>query len=144
MNTFSKTVFFAGGLSLLAGAAWALPGAASVAPQPPSTAQAGPKSFDDMKATGTARFKALDTDGDDRISRAEFALGSPQLLPGDTRAAGETSKDAPHNAGDRKDSPANFSGGSNSFERFSQLDTDKDGFLSPSELAAPPGQSVNR
>jgi hypothetical protein len=96
------------------------------------------------RVTGEAtRFKALDTDADGRISRAEFTLAPNQPIEEVGSAAGNregikkpwwSRKSASQNASATTDS--NIGTPTNTAEVFEQLDSDKDGFLSRVELAA--------
>lgn len=96
----------------------------------------------DRMSTASTRFKALDTDGDNRISRAEFTLApnlNLQTGSGGADKAGQL--DTGGRASERRtasattDSSLEAGRSPRSYELFNQLDTDKDGFLSRAELA---------
>lgn len=95
----------------------------------------------DRLTTEATRFSALDTDGDNRISRSEFTLASNlQLQTGDAPGvAGETPAEGRQSPGrvaaGTTDSSFTSPRSSSSVELFNQIDTDKDGFLSRAELA---------
>jgi len=88
----------------------------------------------------THRFSNLDKDSDGRISRSEFTLASPQLQNGQTET-GKTEKKHwwNRNSSDKKataTTDSDVTSASSSVETFNQLDTNKDGFLSQTELDA--------
>jgi len=98
----------------------------------------------DRFTTESTRFKALDTDNDGRLSRAEFTL-APNLEPVEKAAesterssASKTPEAARRSAGQNAAgaNDSNIGTPTNTAEIFEQLDTDKDGFLSRAELAA--------
>jgi hypothetical protein len=97
----------------------------------------------DRYTAESTRFKALDTDGDGRLSRAEFTLApNHEPITDDTGVSeprtvkkNETSRrSAEQNAAGANDS--NVGSPTNSAEIFEALDTNKDGFLNRAELAA--------
>lgn len=97
----------------------------------------------DQVITDATRFKALDTDGDNRISRTEFTVAPNLQLPtGGTpgaTGAGEGRLSESRIAAGKTDS--NFTSGpkANAVEWFNRIDLDKDGFLSRAELGIHPG-----
>jgi hypothetical protein len=94
-----------------------------------------------------SRFKAMDTDNDGRVSRAEFTLSAESHLDaastnGAVIADGKADQVGKAAADDKSATAAtattdtNLSISGNSFETFKRLDTDEDGYLSQAELAA--------
>ncbi len=108
---------------------------AGLQPPPPYTAGAGADS---------TRFNVLDTDSDGRISQAEFTLAPNKPIEDATRGgeaerASTKNPDLPSRADQQNATgvtDSNIGTRTDVAERFQELDTDKDGFLSRAELAA--------
>lgn len=112
----------------------------STADRPPTTLK------NDQLTSSATRFKALDTDRDNRISRAEFTL-APNLGLQTGDAIGEdaakmrrsgrpsTGKEAVGVTDSNITTPS-----SSPVALFNEIDTDKDGFISPTELALHTGE----
>lgn len=107
-------------------------------------------------ASNAAKFKILDTNNDGRVSRAEYAAGATlmfnRLDTDDDGILTVAEMEACHqlkntgNSGDKKDEKAVDTNASGQLTRaeneaaadkmFTQLDTDKDGYLSKEECEA--------
>jgi len=90
-----------------------------------------------------AKFKAMDTNGDGKISRAEHAAGATAAELSSSQKGGDSSHAAMSAAekikavdldGDGQLTIAEHAAGSDSM--FSKMDTDGDGFLTMAELTA--------
>ncbi|HWA25850.1 MAG TPA: hypothetical protein VG734_09325 [Lacunisphaera sp.] len=109
-----------------------------------STSRSNTSSYNSQSSTiAGQRFNNLDKDNDGKISRSEFTLASPQLQSGQNDT-GKTEKKHwwNRNSSDKKatsTTDSDVTSASSSVEMFNQLDTDKDGFLSQSELNAQNG-----
>lgn len=98
----------------------------------------------DQLTADTTRFKALDTDGDKRISRAEFTL-APNLGLQTGNSSDNAAKEDQGEGAARQSSgqvasgvtDSNLTGrqSSSSVALFNEIDTDNDGFISQAELA---------
>jgi hypothetical protein len=109
---------------------------------PPANARAG------LYGTDASLFKAMDTNNDGRISRAEFTLSGDNQLNATSNTAPVPVDSALDKTGTKpwdkkseaRDAPAitdsNITVSANSVEAFRQLDTDNDGYLTQAELAA--------
>jgi hypothetical protein len=95
----------------------------------------------DSSADSASRFKSLDTDGDGRISRAEFMAGASTST--DTTATSTSSTDSSSGKGEKKhwwSRRSSDKDDTDPSETFAKLDKDNDGFLSQSELAKDHGK----
>lgn len=90
----------------------------------------------DRLTAAATRFKALDTDRDNRISRAEFTLAPNLGFPMPDAAGNNTGRSERKEAVGVTDSNITSRQGSSPVALFNELDTDQDGFLSQAELAA--------
>lgn len=100
-----------------------------------------PSSKTDRLTAAATRFKALDTDRDNRISRAEFTL-APNLGLQTGKGTGVTNKARDLEAVGVTDSNITVRQSSSPVALFNEIDTDNDGFLSQAELALHTGNDV--